>query len=169
MEAAGHRDYSTSTATDIPPSVRNNASGLTAPPMLRSFQINLLRMRANVPNARTVLVVTQNIVFIPRIQAAAQAIGYDVRLARSVEAFQEALERLDPALVLIDLEGDVETWTRVLECVAKPARSDLRLVAFGPHEDVTVMDRARNLGCGLVLTKGEFSRDLHNLIAGSVS
>lgn len=121
------------------------------------------------PNARTILVVAQNIVFIPRIQATAQAIGYDVRLTRSTEAFQEALERSDPTLVLIDLEGDVETWTRVLAFVGKPVRSDLRLVAFGPHEDVTIMDRARSLGCDLVLTKGEFSRDLHNLIAGSVS
>ena len=35
----------------------------------------------------TVLVVGQNLVFMPKVQAAAQAVGCDVRLARSVEAF----------------------------------------------------------------------------------
>jgi AmiR/NasT family two-component response regulator len=112
----------------------------------------------------TVLVVGQNLVFMPRVQAAAQAVGCDVRLARSVEAFQEAFERSEPSLVLVDLEGDTDTWTGVLEGVGKSGGSGVRLVAFGPHEDLAGMERARNLGCDPVLTKGQFSRDLPTII-----
>jgi AmiR/NasT family two-component response regulator len=112
----------------------------------------------------TVLMVGQNLVFMPRVQAAAQAVGCEVRLARSVEAFHEACERSEPALVLFDLEGDVDTWTGVLESLGKSGKSGVRLVAFGPHEDVAGMERARSLGCDPVVTKGEFSRDLPRVI-----
>ena len=117
----------------------------------------------------TVVVVGQNLIFIPRVQAAAEAVGCEVRLARSVEAFQEAFGRAEPALVLFDLEGDVDTWTGILESLGKSGKSGVRLVAFGPHEDIATMERARRLGCDPVLTKGKFSRDLPDLVAGAVS
>ena len=117
----------------------------------------------------TVVVVGQNLVFIPRVQAAAEAVGCDVRLARTVEAFQEAFGRSEPALVLFDLEGDVDTWTGILESLGKSGKSGVRLMAFGPHEDVAGMERARRLGCDPVLTKGKFSRDLPDLVAAAVT
>ena len=39
-------------------------------------------------------------------------------------------------------------------------------MAFGPHEDVAMLERARDLGCDIVLNKGEFNRDLPKIIEG---
>jgi DNA-binding response OmpR family regulator len=116
-----------------------------------------------------VLVVGQNLVFVPRVQAAARAVGGDVRLARSVDAFREAFRQTEPALVLVDLEGDRSTWMGVLEHVGRSEKSGARLVAFGPHEDLDAMETARRLGCDPVLTKGQFSRDLPGLVAEAAS
>jgi DNA-binding response OmpR family regulator len=113
--------------------------------------------------------VGQNLVFVPRVQAAAQAVGCDVRLARSVDAFREAFRQTEPALVLVDLEGDRSTWMGVLEHVGRLEESGARLVAFGPHEDLDAMETARRLGCDPVLTKGQFSRDLPGLVAEAAS
>ena len=110
----------------------------------------------------TAPVVGQNLFFLPRVQAA--AIGCDVRLARTEDDFWKAFDRDQPALVLVDLEGDQDTWPKVVEGVRNSGPPDVRMVAFGPHADVAGMERARALGCDPVLTKGEFSRDLPRVI-----
>ena len=74
-------------------------------------------------------------------------------------------EEVRPALVLVDLEGDSVIWTEVLEQL-QAGDHDVRVVAFGQHSDTESLERARNLGCGRVLTKGELSRDMQQVIAG---
>ena len=63
----------------------------------------------------------------------------------------------------MDLEGDAAVWSKVLEGIGQQERPQYQIVAFGPHEDVATMERARNLGCDLALSKGEFNRDLPRL------
>ena len=41
----------------------------------------------------------------------------------------------------------------------------VKVAAFGPHENVAMLERARNLGCDFVLNRGEFNRDLPKIIA----
>jgi len=67
-------------------------------------------------------------------------------------------------LVLVDLEGDETIWTNVLQEMDHQDVEKVKVVAFGPHEDVAMLERARNLGCDIVLNKGEFNRDLPKII-----
>ena len=110
----------------------------------------------------------QNLIFMPRIMSAAQAAGLTTRYANSGRDFWEAFEEGPPALVLVDLEGDSEIWAGVLEELQAGDR-DVRVVAFGQHSDIEGLERARKLGCDRVLTKGEFSRDMQQVIAGEIS
>jgi hypothetical protein len=69
-------------------------------------------------------------------------------------------------LILVDLEGDESIWSQVLEGLDQRETSEAKVVAFGPHENVALLERAKVLGCDLVLNKGEFNRDLPKILQG---
>ena len=115
------------------------------------------------PGARTILVVAQNLIFLPRVESAAVPFGIKVRLAATAEKFGELHRQADVLLVLVDLEGSRGAWAAVVgRLVASESRP--RIVAYGPHSDVETLDLARNAGCDQVLTKGQFSSTLHDLV-----
>jgi len=115
-------------------------------------------------NNETVLLVGQNLFFLGRVEVQAEPLGYDVQWAKTQSAFSEFSASRLPALILVDLEGDESIWTDVLEEINHQEGTRAKVVAFGPHEDVAMLERARNLGCDLVLNKGEFNRDLPKII-----
>ncbi len=115
-------------------------------------------------NTGTVLLVGQNLFFLGRVEVQAEPFGYEVQWAKTQSAFSEYYASRRPALVLVDLEGDESIWTNVLQEMDHQEVEKVKVVAFGPHEDVAMLERARNLGCDLVLNKGEFNRDLPKII-----
>ena len=117
-------------------------------------------------NKETILLVGQNLFFLGRVEAQADPLGYEVQWATTQSAFQEHYASRRPALILLDLEGDESIWSKVLENIDKQEDGAVKVVAFGPHENVAMLERARNLGCDLVLNKGEFNRDLPKIIEG---
>ena len=113
----------------------------------------------------TLVLLGQNLIFMPRIMSAAQAAGLVARYTNSLRDFWTVFEKEAPEVVLVDLEGDPEIWAEVLGEL-QASDHDVRVVAFGQHSDVDGLERARKLGCTRVLTKGEFSRDMSQVIAG---
>ena len=114
----------------------------------------------------TVLLVGQNLFFVGRVEAVAEPKGFEVQRAATESVFWEYYTSRRPALVLVDLEGDESIWSKVLENLDEQEAGGAKVVAFGPHENVAMLQRARDLGCGLVLNKGEFNRDLPKIIEG---
>ena len=112
----------------------------------------------------TVLLVGQNLLFLGKIEAVAEPLGYEVQRATTESVFREYYASRRPALILVDLEGDESIWSEVLGNIKRPEEGVVKVVAFGPHENVDMLERARNLGCDLVLNKGEFNRDLPKII-----
>ena len=121
------------------------------------------------PLKGTVLLVSQNLFFLGRVEVQVEPLGYEVRWAKTRSVFLEFYESHHPTLILIDLDGDESIWTDVLQEIRSRKSGEIKVVAFGPHEDVAILDRARNLGCDLVLNKGEFNRDLPKIIEGMKS
>lgn len=114
---------------------------------------------------KTVLLVGQNLFFLGRIDALAEPLGHEVYRAGTESDFKEKARDHQLALVLVDLEGDESVWVKVLEDI-KNNRAGVKSVAFGPHENTAVLQQARDLGCSMVLNKGEFNRDLPRIIQG---
>ena len=114
----------------------------------------------------TVLLVGQNLFFLGRVEAVAEPLGYEVQRAATESVFWEYYTGRRPALILVDLEGDESIWSKILENIPHQSEGAVNVVAFGPHENVDLLERARKLGCDLVLNKGEFNRDLPKIIAG---
>ena len=112
----------------------------------------------------TVLLVGQNLFFSGRVEALAEPLGYDVQRATTESVFWDNYASRRPALILVDLEGDELIWSNVLEKLDHQEFGEAKIVAFGPHEKVATLERARSLGCDLVLNKGEFNRDLPKII-----
>ncbi len=112
-----------------------------------------------------VLLVGQNLFFLGRIEAVAEPLGYEVRRATTEPAFRKQLDGPPPDLILVDLEGDESTWVGALEVLQERKPESTQVIAFGPHEQVATLERARALGCDLVLNKGEFNRDLAKILA----
>ncbi|PKB65945.1 MAG: hypothetical protein BZY81_08585 [SAR202 cluster bacterium Io17-Chloro-G4] len=118
----------------------------------------------------TVLLVGQNLFFLGRVEMLAEPLGLAVERATTEAVFMDHYTNRRLALVLIDLEGDESVWSKVLENIGHvngggfDKERGVNILAFGPHENVALLERARELGCDLVLNKGEFNRDLPKII-----
>lgn len=138
-------------------------------------------------NEPILLVFVSDLYFSPRIESAAEGVGFRVKLVEgareiapdageSEEALGEHLEgqtgRLieqvtawQPALMIFDLNnGEVpwERWISVLKTSAATRR--MPILAFGSHKDVRTMGRAKAVGADVVLARSAFVSDLPNLI-----
>ena len=133
-----------------------------------------------------IILLGQNLFFMGRVETVAEPLGYQVHQAQTEAGFWQSYDDRATSLVLVDLEGNEDTWVAVLaglqqrlESAAPPPEAaeaaedrngesveGVRIVAFGPHEDLAAMERARALGCHLTLNKGRFSATLPEIIGG---
>ena len=121
-------------------------------------------------SASRIILLGQNLFFQARVETVAEPRGYSVRQARTAADFWTFYADGETELVLVDLEGDADTWSGVLkaleERVSAGSISGPRIVAFGPHEDTASMERAAALGAQQTLNKGRFSATLGEIVAG---
>ena len=111
----------------------------------------------------TILVVSQNLIFLPKIENSAASHGIRVRLTATESKFAEIYKLTVVPLVLIDLEGSRKTWTSVVEKLTD-STSKPKIVAYGPHSDVELLNSAKLSGCDEVLTKGQFNNSLPSIV-----
>jgi CheY-like chemotaxis protein len=114
----------------------------------------------------TVLVLTSNLFFMPRIEAAAGNAGMETVQVSSGKALIEAAKGREAPLVLVDLEMDETVWTEGLAAInrlLKTADGPL-VVAYGPHGEPGTLRKARELGSDAVLIKRDFSERLPELL-----
>lgn len=118
------------------------------------------------PGRETVLLVGQNLFFLGRVETLADPLGYEVLRAATESAFWDSYGSRQLALILVDLDGDESVWSKVLEGLGQQERGGAKVVAFGPHENMALLERAKVLGCDLALSRGEFNRDLLKFLLG---
>ncbi len=117
----------------------------------------------------------QNLFFMGRVEAVAESLGRSVRQAQTEADFWQSYDADQTGLVLVDLEGDADTWGAVLATLGQQAAAGEgrvagatpRIVAFGPHEDTASMERAAALGAHQTLNKGRFSATLGDIVGGA--
>ncbi len=117
-------------------------------------------------SVKKVLVVATNLFFLPRIQNIASPNGYDTRQVMSLERLHEELVDGETALVLVDLESELDLWSEAVSAILARGESRPQIVGYGGHTNTAMLNKAEEVGCDIVLTKGQFSRDLATLIAG---
>ena len=107
------------------------------------------------PEKESVLILTTNLFFMPRIEAAAEAGGLDTVSARTAVELMEAAASHNVPLVLVDLEMDEPVWTEALEALKSTGTpgNRPRIVSYGPHGEPDTLRKARQLGSDAVLIK----------------
>ena len=111
-----------------------------------------------------VIVVATNLFFLPRIQNIAAPSGCETRQVMSVDRLNEELSGGETILVLVDLEADADFWGEAVRTVLARGEARPQVVGYGGHTNTEMLQRGEEVGCDLVLTKGQFSRDLGKLI-----
>ena len=110
-----------------------------------------------------VILVAQDLFFLPRVYNAAAPHGYEVMQAQTCERFLDVYREGRPALVLVDLAGDASEWQAVVERLSGEADRP-RIVAFGNHADEDALEEAVALGCDAAISNAELSRDIAKII-----
>ena len=82
----------------------------------------------------------------------------------TVERLHEELAEGETVLVLVDLEADPDFWGEAVRAVLAGGTSRPQVVGYGGHTNTAMLQKAEEVGCDMVLTKGQFSRDLGKLI-----
>ena len=115
-----------------------------------------------------VLVIATNLFFLPRIQNIAAPSGCNTRQVMTIDRLKEEMADGETVLVLVDLEADPDFWGDAVRTVLASGPSRPKIVGYGGHTNTAMLQKAEEAGCDLVLTKGQFSRDLSKLIAEAV-
>ena len=114
--------------------------------------------------SKKILVVATNLFFLPRVQNMAAASGCETRQVMTVDRLHEEMAEDETVLVLVDLEADPEFWGEAVKAILASGEARPQVVGYGGHTNTAMLQRAEEVGCDLVLTKGQFSRDLGKLI-----
>ena len=110
-----------------------------------------------------IILVAQDLFFLPRVYNAAAPQGYEVVQAQAAERFHDLYGESRTDLVLIDLAGDTEEWQSVVGRLSREAGRP-RIVAFGNHADEEALEEAVALGCDFAVSNAELSRDIAKII-----
>jgi CheY-like chemotaxis protein len=109
------------------------------------------------------LYLTADLFFSSRLVSAAEAAARRVEVVDSIETALRRAEAGDVGLLLIDLtlpgcrpEEVMRDWSALLD---PPP-----VVAYGPHVAAAQLDAARAAGCTEVLTRGQFDREMRDVL-----
>ena len=111
----------------------------------------------------TLLLLSNNLMFLPRIQQAAGSTVSIVR-ASNLDRLTELISEGNIDIVVADLEYDQDFWHKALQLFQENQNLNPKMIAYGPHEDTNSMELARSLGCDPVLAKGAFVNNLRNIL-----
>lgn len=114
----------------------------------------------------TLLVATADFLFRTRISETARAAGKSAETAMSASALFEALRRERPSAIFLDLNSAPLDPLESLRTIR--ASGDLEgvpVVAFYEHVRQELANEAEAIGCTAILTRGQFTARLKDLIS----
>ncbi|MDV6031024.1 MAG: histidine kinase [Phycisphaera sp. RhM] len=94
--------------------------------------------------------------FASRVRAAAEAEGLEFQLAASLP------DRGDIRYVIVDLATRSGAVEGLMERCGQVC-PDAKVLAYGPHVQVARLDKAKQAGIPVVVTRGQFDRSLGTL------
>jgi DNA-binding NarL/FixJ family response regulator len=115
------------------------------------------------PDARTAVVLVDDLFFESKIRACAESVGTRLVVARGVRQLEEALAREVPAVVVVDLDTH---GADVVEALSAARRADPapRTIAYGSHVQANLLQAARDAGADEVMPRSRFAQRLAELL-----
>lgn len=113
---------------------------------------------------RTLLAVTADLLWLGKVRALADRLGWRVEVPRRSLDVTEMLLHEETKLVLLDLHHPSIPFVDAIRLV-RGTRWDARLVCFGHHVDAERLRKARETGAPDVWPNSELERRLPELLA----
>ncbi len=124
-------------------------------------------MNAAQPSSGTNLLVTADLMLASHAEGVARRAGTTLVVAGNSDEAIAAHNVHQTGCVFVDLglSGlDIERLVGELRAADRPPAT---IAAFGPHVQQARLERARQVGCDRVLSRGRFHREMEVLLAGS--
>ncbi len=112
----------------------------------------------------TTLLLSQDLMLVSQVTNLAASLGGRAESVGTIERLVSRCGSDDVQQVLFDLNLPGVDPLEVVRQVQHVALSRPRLIAFGPHVHTARLEAARQAGCDLVLTRGQFHRELKSLL-----
>jgi len=110
-----------------------------------------------------VLLLTDDLMFVPRVTGAVEAAGHTLEVSESPSAAVDTLAASPVQLLLIDLSTDSLQISELVDSLSTENRP--AILAYGPHVQEDRLAAARDAGCDLVVPRSRFSAELPHLLA----
>jgi CheY-like chemotaxis protein len=108
---------------------------------------------------------TNNIMFPSRIAGIVEQLHAQLETAATIDALLAKLTgELEPAVVIIDLNLPGIDPTAVVQEIKSLPLPPRAIIAFAPHVHEEKLAAARNAGCDVVLTQGQFDRQIQSVL-----
>jgi CheY-like chemotaxis protein len=110
------------------------------------------------------LYLTKDLFFASRVIAAARALGGDLQVVGTVDALLDRMEQESCSLVLLDLDSPGADPAALVGGLRRRVTEPPLIVAFGSHIHEARLAAARDAGCDFVLTRGQFDRQMREIL-----
>jgi DNA-binding NarL/FixJ family response regulator len=115
------------------------------------------------------LVLSDDLIFVSRIAATAQASGLAIRQARTPAELIALAAKDPPGGVILDLQNPGIDLPALLLKLKAACPLMPRVTAYGSHVEAELLRAAREAGCDLVLPRSKFVKELDGKIAAWLS
>lgn len=109
------------------------------------------------------LLLCRDLMFTVKVAGTAKELGRTIKAVGRLEQAEAFLAERRPRVVFVDLTaGDLVTAESLSKLMA--LAPEVPFVAYGPHVEVDAIQSARDAGCREVMPRGQFTRQLPELI-----
>jgi len=110
------------------------------------------------------VLLSRDLMLISRVDGVANQKGYAITHTADPESAIAAVEGNDGLLLFVDLQLPGLDVLSFVNQVRETSGSEVRIVACGPHVHEHRLAAARQAGCDLVVTRGQFDREANKIL-----
>ena len=116
------------------------------------------------PVGRTIVLLEDDVMFGTGLESKLRALGYKPSFADTAPTFDRLLKG-SPALVLVNIGSPTLDWEHMVDHAKNESQwRHVPIVAYGPHVDLSLRQRALDAGCDAVVARSVVSGKLPALI-----
>ena len=111
----------------------------------------------------TALFLTEDLMFASRVGAQANSLNVPIETVSSVAQLGESLT-CQPTLFVVDLAAVPTDQLEATVATVRDRAPGATIIAFGPHVWEAKLEAARHAGCDQVLSRGQFHKEMSDLL-----
>ncbi len=114
---------------------------------------------------QAIIAVVDDMFFVSKIRAVAEAVGVEISFPRSREALVQKARETKPRLIVVDLHNQkIDSHALANEIKADEQLRDIRLLGFFSHVQTELQRNAIAAGFDQVIPRSAFARDLGKIL-----